>query len=125
MLRPMQSTDSERHAVPHHASAWGSGVVLIAVGVVLLLINAGLLPTIGNWWALFILIPALVLLVNAWARYRAEGAFTRSVAAMFTGALFPVLVASIFLFNLDWGKLWPAFIIVAGLSTLLSSRARA
>ena len=99
--------------------------MLIAVGVVFLLINAGVLPAIGNWWALFLLIPALVLLANAWARYRAEGAFTRSVAAMLTGALFPLVVASIFLFNLEWGKMWPAFIIVAGLSTLLSSRARA
>ncbi|MGI9147532.1 MAG: LiaF transmembrane domain-containing protein [Chloroflexota bacterium] len=121
----MQTTQDERRTHQrHHPSAWGSGVVLIGVGLVFLLVNAGLLPTIGNWWALFLLIPALVLLVNAWARYRAEGAFTRSAAAMLTGALFPLIVATIFLFNLDWGKMWPAFIIVAGLSTLLSSRAR-
>jgi hypothetical protein len=116
--------DERRLHRQQHPSAWGSGVVLIGVGVIFLLVNAGLLPTIGNWWALFLLIPAVVLMMNAWARYRTDGAFTRSVAAMLTGALFPLVVAAIFLFNLDWGKLWPVFIIVAGVSTLLSSRAR-
>ena len=99
--------------------------MLIAVGVWFFLVNTGVLPALGNWWALFLLIPAVMLLANAWARYQAQGAFTRSVAVMVAEALFPLLIALIFLFDLDWRQIWPAFIIVAGLGGLLTSRARA
>jgi len=30
------------------------------------------------------------------------------------GGAFPLLVALIFLFNMDWGRVWPLFLILAG-----------
>jgi len=47
-------------------------VVIILVGVVFLIKNTGWLGTdwnFGNWWALFILIPAFGSFANAWNSY--------------------------------------------------------
>ena len=50
---------------------WIAAAILIGVGVVFLLQNMGYaIP--GNWWALFLLIPAGFALAGAWKSYRAE-----------------------------------------------------
>ena len=36
------------------------------------------------------------------------------------GGLAPLLVAIIFLFDLDWGRVWPPFLILGGIAMLLS-----
>jgi hypothetical protein len=41
-----------------------------------------------------------------------------------SGGLFISTVALLFLFSLDWGRYWPVFIVLAGLSTLLGAFAR-
>ena len=108
---------------PPHAP-WVTGLLLIALGLIFLLLNAGLVPSTGNWWALLILLPALLLVVTAWRQYRADGALTRRVAGTLSGALFPLTVALMFLLDLDWGRLWPVFVILPGLSMLLRGHAR-
>lgn len=77
----------------------------------------------GNWWALFILIPALWSFWRAWTLYGADHGVTRRVAGAVYGGLFPLLIAVIFLVNLDWGTLWPVFLIVLGIGGVFGLRA--
>jgi hypothetical protein len=97
---------------------WIAGVVLIGIGVIFLLSNTTGLH-FNNWWALFILIPAVTNFGNAFRSYQRHGRFTKSARGSLTGGLLLALVASAFLFNLDWGLIWPLFLIVGGLSALL------
>src|SRR5690554_1811668 len=96
-----------------------AGVALIVVGLVFLLSNVTGWR-FNNWWALFILIPALFLLGNAVRQYRADGRFSGRVTQAATGAIFMLLVALVFLFNLDWGTVWPAFLIIGGIAAISS-----
>lgn len=92
---------------------------LILVGSIFLLRNyAGL--EIGNWWALFILLPASGSLAAAWTAWR-----SRMHPAAVTGPLLAGLamltVAAIFLLDLQWGQIWPIFLILGGIGALLPS----
>ena len=102
----------------------GAGVALILVGVFFLLVSAGVVRPAGNWWAIFILVPVVVLLMTAWRRYRVTGRFAPSVAWTLSSALYPLAVALIFLLNLDWGVVWPVFPIIAGLAMLMAGVAQ-
>lgn len=97
---------------------WVAGVVLIAIGLIFLLSNVTNFH-LDNWWALFILIPAVSNFGNAWNKFREHGTLSRSVRGSLTSGLIITLVASIFLFNLDWGLFWPVIIIIIGVSALL------
>lgn len=99
---------------------WIGGAALILLGAIFLLHNAGVLPAIGHWWALFLLIPAAVTAGTAWTQYRAAGRrLTPAVGGSLIGSLVLTTVAAIFLLDLHWGAVWPAFLIIAGLATLL------
>ncbi len=101
----------------HTNNTWIIGLVLILVGVVLL-VTTYTDVRLDNWWALFILIPAIGAFASAYNFYRRAGRITPQVANTFVGGLAPLAVALIFLFNLSWGKLWPIFIVIAGLGML-------
>lgn len=75
-----------------------------------------------NWWALFILLPAAGFLNNAWRIYQAEGKLTVAVRSPLVGGVTLLLVAGFFLFDLSWGLLWPLFLIVIGVGTLIARR---
>jgi hypothetical protein len=100
-------------------NSWVVGVVLIALGGLFLLSN--FLPgfNLTNWWAVFILIPALFSLNRAWQSYRRNGRLTRGGRSSLIGGLLILTVALIFLLGLNWGVVWPVFIIIAGLGILL------
>jgi uncharacterized membrane protein len=119
--KPVESQESmeEPKQRLRRSSNWVGGVVLIFVGLVFLLQNVTSL-SLGNWWAIFILIPAVASLGQAWRLYREQGRISSAVRGPLTGGLILVLVAVIFLFNLDWGKVWPLFLIIIGLGALLS-----
>jgi hypothetical protein len=103
-------------------SSWSAGLVLIALGMIFLLQNlAGV--SFGNWWALFILIPAAWSFWRAWMLYHEDQHITHRVANAVYGGLFPFLVAMIFLLNLNWGKIWPIFLIVLGIGSMFGLRA--
>jgi hypothetical protein len=97
--------------------AWIPGVALIGLGVVFLIQNY-LGREIHNWWALFILIPVFFTLERGYASLQAG----RSGEAMgqLMGGLVLVALIVIFLFDLPLGQLWPIFLIVGGLSLLVS-----
>lgn len=111
------------HQVTHNSSStsWIGGLIIIAIGVILLAQN--LIPGfyLHNWWALFILIPAIGSLAGAFSQYRAAGRVTPAVRGSLTGGLLLSFVAAIFLFDWSWGKLWPVFIIFAGLAILFNT----
>ncbi len=73
-----------------------------------------------NWWALFILIPAFSAFGSAYGLWRRAGRFNFAVWSTFYGGLFPLLVALIFLFDLEWRVYWPLFIILPGFGMLIS-----
>jgi hypothetical protein len=98
---------------------WVPGIILIAIGVIFLFTNlTGF--SLNNWWALFILIPAVKNFGSAWGSYQRHGRFTKSARGSLTGGMILSLIASAFLFDLDWGLIWPIFLIIGGISALFS-----
>ena len=98
---------------------WVGGAILIALGLVFLAQNYNVLY-LKNWWALFILIPAVGSLGSAWRVYRAHGGLTSPVIGPAAVGLFLVFLSANFLFELQWGGLWPVLLIAAGVALLLS-----
>jgi hypothetical protein len=103
---------------------WIVGVVLIILGGLFLLANFLPGSFVTNWWAVFILIPALYSFNRAWRSYRRHGRLTPGGRSSLIGGLLILTVALIFLLGLDWGVVWPVFIIIIGLSILLQYSAR-
>ena len=101
------------------ASGWLVGVVLIVLGGLFLLQNAGLPVLIGNWWALFILIPAVAAFTAAWRLYQQSGRVTQQVVGLVMGGLVPLTIALIFLFNFDFGYAWPVLLVLLGIGMLV------
>lgn len=94
-------------------------VTLILIGSIFLVQNyAGL--EIGNWWALFILLPASGSLAAAWTAWR-SGMHPAAVTGPLFGGLIMLSVAAIFLLELQWSKIWPVFLILIGIGALLPS----
>lgn len=98
------------------------GLAVIAIGGLFLLGTHGVdlaLFRHGNWWAWFILIGALAPLTAAWERWRARGRIDAGVAHRLLAATAVLLVAAMFLLNLDWAVWWPLFVIMGGLFTFV------
>ncbi|HEX4744228.1 MAG TPA: hypothetical protein VFW12_06100 [Candidatus Limnocylindria bacterium] len=101
---------------------WIGGVTLILLGGIFLLQNYGLLG-FDNWWALFVMIPAVILAGSAWSIYRAGG-WGAPVVGPLVGAIATTTVAVLLLVDLDWGRLWPVFLIIAGVAGAIRVLAR-
>lgn len=95
------------------------GIILILLGFIFLAQQFGDF-SFHNWWALFILIPAFSAFGSAYGIWRKTGRFNFAVWSTFYGGLFPLLVALIFLFDLEWSVYWPLFIILPGFGMLIS-----
>jgi hypothetical protein len=104
------------------SSGWIGGGLLIVIGVAFLLQNLGALTLGGNWWALFILIPAVGAFAAAWRSYQNAGGHLNAAArGSLIGGLILTMVAAIFLFNLNWGLLGPVLLVLAGIGILLNT----
>lgn len=101
-------------------TAWIGGVVLILLGVVFLLQNFGGIR-FDNWWALFILLPAVGSFATAWNIYRRTGQLNRPARGALIGGFVLLLITATFLFNLNWGLVFPVLLIVLGVALLLNS----
>ncbi len=105
---------------------WIAGLVLIAVGGFYLLQNAGILPNLtnlANWWALFLLLPAVGTLSAALGAYRRNGGnWSPEVTGPFLAGLLFLGITAVFLFDLDFGWFVPLFLIAAGLFILFRPR---
>lgn len=101
------------------------GGVLVVLGLLFLLSNAGLLPLnwgiggfwgfIGNWWPLILIAVGLIGLVSGGFRFRLW-----AVIQLLLGVGFLLSARGI----LEWAYLWPALIVLAGLFILLRRRGR-
>ena len=126
--RNTQSTDystdraqrrAERRAA-REGGAWIGGVILIGLGVIFLLQNTGALY-LQNWWALFILLPALGSFGASFTEYRVSGRFNAKARGSLVAGLVFTAIASVFLFNLNFSLLLPAILIVAGVGILFNT----
>jgi hypothetical protein len=111
---------SERRA-NRSGNGWIGGAVLIAVGIILLLQNMGNYY-LNNWWALFILIPAVGAFSTAWRAYQESGnRLTSRVRGSLFGGSIMVLITFMFLFNLNWTIFGPILLVLAGAGLLVGA----
>jgi len=111
----------ETRGIPS-GSTWLVGLILIVLGSAFLIQNMGKFNfPFTNWWALFILIPALGAFERALHFYREAN---NQVTAQGSGAALSGIVLTLvtlgFLFNISWTYFGPALIILVGLGILLN-----
>ena len=102
-------------------------LAIIAIGLLFLANNLGYNFAWfdhGNWWAVIILLAAFAPLTRAWEVYRARGRMDAEVVHSLLSAGAVVLVACMFLLNLEWRVWWPLFVILGGLYALVPYRHR-
>jgi len=104
----------------HGRSGWILGAILVLIGILFLAQNLSGF-TLNNWWALFILIPALGSLSAAWRIYQANGRLTQAGRGPLIGGLILLCITAIFLFNLNWAGVWPVLLIVVGIGIVISA----
>jgi uncharacterized protein YqgC (DUF456 family) len=99
------------------------GLVMIFLGLLFLLWNFDFLEIGHRWWALFFLIP--ISFMTADMLHRRRNPSQQGTGAS-RGSLIGIVTLSslmvIFLFDMRWSVVWPIFIIIGGLSVLLSGR---
>ena len=98
---------------------WLPGSILMLLGGIFLA-QAYFGSTLHNWWALFILVPALTTLSTGYALWR-DGHPNAAIGPFIAGLGFLILTA-LFLLDLPIGRLWPVFLIVAGVALLFGRR---
>ena len=105
---------------PRERNATAPAAALIIVGGIFLLRNLDLLPIYSNWWALLMLVPLFFLGQRILElRSKHGGNLPAAARGPVTGFLSVALVMIIFLLDLDWGEVWPLFIILVGVSFLI------
>ncbi len=112
--------ENEENTNPNNRNDSGmmSGLIMIAVGVIFLVMQYSDFR-LHNWWALFILIPVVATWNSAISISVEAGELKEETIESLAGSLFLLFVALIFLFNWDWGQVWPGFIIIAGVNALV------
>lgn len=100
------------------------GLVFIFGGAVVLLNQLNILPFELNWWALFILFPAVGTLTSAYNRYRSTNdLFEMRVMIPALVGLFMLLLSVSLLvgdaINLNLRVYWPIILIVLGLGLII------
>lgn len=99
--------------------SWVGGGILILLGVIFLLQNFGVVYAF-NWWALFILIPAIGAFGAAWNTYTRTGHFGAAARGSFIGGIVLTMIAAAFLFDLNLELVFPVILILAGFGILLN-----
>lgn len=115
------NNSDKRNWVPS-SNLW-IGLAFIAGGVIVLLNQSGLLSFDFNWWAVFIVIPAIGSFRNAYHRYRATnnlfdmGVMLPALIGLFMiGLMFNLLSGNGWNFN--WNLFWPLMFIIIGLGMI-------
>jgi hypothetical protein len=112
----------ERLADPSRGGGWIAGIILILLGGMFLLRNTGIFDiSLKNWWALFILIPAIGSLDSAVRIYRHAGN-RLTAAARGSGLVGLVLlfVTGMLLFDISWTFFGPILIILVGIGIIVT-----
>jgi hypothetical protein len=95
-----------------------SGAFLAVLGLLMLVRNVFAAGQEFRWWAVFIVLPALLFFVCAWATAHWHVAYRFSLT-LFGLGLVVLAVASIFLLNLGWERWWPIMLIIPALTLFL------
>lgn len=120
-VHELKEEEQAQQQPTHNKKNTKNGIFLITAGVLFLMSQWGWFY-FANWWALFILMPALGAASTAWNEYQTHGYMTSQARRSTIGALMIGLVASSFLFNIGFHMIWPLFLIVAGISALWEQR---
>ena len=106
------------------SSLW-IGLIFVFGGIAVLLNQFELLPFELNWWALFIMLPAVGFLSGAYNRFRSHGdafsmdvAFTALIGLFLIALSFSLLVGAAW--NINWSLFWPVILILAGLGMIFA-----
>ena len=112
----------DKHNKGPSSNLW-IGLAFIAGGVMVLLNQSGWLSVNFNWWAIFIVIPAIGSFGNAYNRYRTTnnlfdmGVMMPALIGLFMiGLMFNLLSGNGWNFN--WNLLWPLMFIIIGLGMI-------
>jgi hypothetical protein len=111
-----------RLADPSQAGSWVAGLVLIVLGGMFLLRNMGTVDMpLKNWWALFILIPAVGAFESALRMYRNDGNQFNAAArgSLLVGTVLS-LITLMFLFEISWTFFGPVLIILVGIAIIFN-----
>jgi hypothetical protein len=128
MAEELNNIDEENNDDFNEWKDWGKhytnritwGISLIFLGALFLLDTFNFVPfRFYNWWAIFILVPGINLLIHAVRRYQHEGHVTEQVRQPGFRGLLLILVALTFFLNFDWGIMFSIFLIGGGLYLLL------
>lgn len=95
------------------------GFILIIGGIILFTQQLGMLGPRYNWWALFILVPALASFGGAFTALQQTGKFNAAVRGGLGGGIVLLTLALMFLFGLDWAVWWPLMVLAGGVSVFL------
>jgi len=112
----------ERLADPSRRGDWVAGLVLILLGVMFLLRNTGIFDiSLKNWWALFILIPAIGALDRAVRMFRHAGnRLTAPARGSLLVGLVLLFVTGMFLFDISWTFFGPILLILVGIGIIVT-----
>lgn len=113
---------AERLGDPSRKSTWMAGLILIILGGMFLMQNMGSNIPLKNWWALFILIPAIGAIETGIRIYRHAGNQLTAPASgsLLVGGVLTVVTLG-FLFNINWTFFGPALLILAGIGVLVNA----
>lgn len=114
------SDDSNHRSGDGAAAGWIGGAVLILIGVAFLVRNLTGFE-LHNWWAFFILIPAVGAFNRAYHLYQSRGMLDREARGSLLSGLALTFIAGFFLLELSFGDFWPVLLILAGLGLLINA----
>jgi hypothetical protein len=89
------------------------------LGVALLLFNDSGLG-FENWWAFFILLPAIGSLKKGLAMRTETGHFPQAAREAVGWGVIMMVVALFFLIGLSWNMFWPIILIVVGMIVIVN-----
>jgi hypothetical protein len=101
------------------SGSWAAGAILILIGIFIMLQNLTSFE-LENWWALFIMIPALGAFGNALRAFQNDGGLSGQARASLISGVILTMVTAIFLLGLNWTILGPVLLILAGVGLLLN-----
>jgi hypothetical protein len=99
------------------------GIGMIILGALFLLANFDIIDFGHRWWALFFLIPISYMTADLIHRRKSgDQGRSRQSRGSLIGVVSLSMLMVIFLFDMRWSIVWPVFIIIGGISIILSQR---
>jgi hypothetical protein len=110
----------ERRIERRNGKEWFAGILLILLGGIVFLQTMNI-RMLDNWWALFILLPAIASFSDAWMHYRKAGNRfdKRARGSLFVGLVLTA-VTTVFLFDWMWTITGPVLLAAAGLGLIIN-----